>query len=119
MWKSININKQNIKCETAKAILIKLPNSSDYKGYCFWHPLKLIKEGKHRNAIGLVYNDGFSFKIFKDEKYEIIDVEEFEAIFEIMDKNIIAPSNESYLKIEEPEKIEKTIEVAECLKNNN
>nr|DAT71107.1 MAG TPA: hypothetical protein [Caudoviricetes sp.] len=119
MWKNININKQNIQYETEKAILIKLPNSSEYKGYCFWHPLKLVKPGRHRNAVSIIYNDSFTFKIFRKEQTRYIKVPEFEGIFEVMNDNIIAPGGDYYLEIVEPTKINKEVEILECLKNNN
>lgn len=99
MWKNININKQNIKAETEKAVLIAMPHSSDYDGYCFWHPLKLVRQGKHRGAVSIGYTNDFSFRLMKygKGKYnsrqiiseETISVAEFEEAFGIMDENIV------------------------------
>jgi hypothetical protein len=76
-----------------------MPNNSQYKNYSFWHPNKLTKEGPHTNAITLKYFDGFVFKLKKYgrgkyNKYDIlkedeISVEEFEEIFQLINKNII------------------------------
>ena len=131
MWKSININKQNIKRETSNALLINMPHNSDYDGYSFWCSLKLVKQGKNASAISVSYTDTFAFKLVqygqgKWNKNEIIHEKtitavEFEKAFDVMNKNIIASStnNESYVKVEEPIKIDKDIEIIECLKNNN
>lgn len=98
MWKNININAQNIKGETIKALLIKMPNNSEYKGYCFWHTRKLVRKGRNSNSVSIGYTDGFTFKLIKYgngkyNKYDIIkeieiDVEEFENAFSVMDENI-------------------------------
>lgn len=128
-WKNINVNNQNIEVETSKSVLIKMPNNSDYKGYKFWHPAKLVRSGRNSNAVSLGYTDEFTFKLKKygNGKYnrnEVIDeveidAEEFEIAFDVMNENITAPKqdNESYLITEEPEKVEKEIKVVEELKN--
>lgn len=122
MWKTININKQQVKEEQVNAMLIKMPNNSDYKGYCFWFPKKLIREGRHKNALSLSYTEDFTFRISKLSNGKVIkdeiNAEMFEEAFEVINDNIVAPNDKSYLIVEEPEKIEKTIEVVECLKNN-
>lgn len=130
MWKNININKQNIKAETEKAILINMPHNSNYDGYSFWHPRKLVRDGKHSYAISLGYTEEFEFKLVKygKGKYNskeiidqtVIDYEEFEEAFGVMSENIVAPKtdNESYVIVQEPTKVEdKEIEIEECLKN--
>lgn len=129
MWKNININKQNVKAETAKAVLIQMPHNSDYDGFCFWHPAKLVRTGRNSNAVSIGYTEEFTFKLIKYGKgkwnskeiisKKTIDVEEFEEAFGVMDENIISSKKdtESYLKVEEPEKIDLNIEVKEELKN--
>ena len=47
-----------------------------------------------------------------------IDVEEFEEAFGCMEDCTRAKSNETYLVVEEPEKVEKDVEVEESLKND-
>lgn len=122
MWKTININKEQIKDETIRAYLIKMPNNSDYKGYCFWHPKSLVRNGKHKNALAISYTDDFVFKISKYSHGTIvkdeINADMFEDAFEVINSNIQAPLENSYLVVEEPKAIDPTVEVKECLKNN-
>lgn len=130
-WKNININIQNIKQETGKAVLIAMPHNSNYDGYSFWHPAKLVRDGNHSYAISLGYTDDFTFNLKKYGKgrynkhqviaEQTISVKEFEKAFGVMSENIVAPKKdtESYLYVKEPEKIEKDVEVLEELKNDN
>ncbi len=128
MWKNIEINLQNIEFETEKATLIKMPNKSEYAGYKFWHPSKLIRYGSHSYARSLSYTNDFTFKLFKNgkgkhNKFDIVDkieigADEFEEAFDIMSENIRDKNEETYLIVNEPEKITKKVEIAECLKNN-
>lgn len=46
-WKKVAVNVQNIKYETAKAVLIAMPHNSDYDGFAFWFPKKLVRDGSH------------------------------------------------------------------------
>ena len=127
MWKNIEINIQNIETDTGKATLIKMPNKSKYAGYKFWHPSKLIRYGSNSYARNVGYTDEFTFKLFKNgngkyNKFNVIDtieidVEEFEEAFDCMSDCTRTKSNETYLIVKEPEKIEKEIEIEEELKN--
>lgn len=127
MWKNIEINVQNIETETGKATLIKMPNKSDYAGYKFWHPSKLIRYGSNSYAKSVSYTDDFTFKLKKYgngkyNKFDVIDeieisVEEFEEAFECMEDCTRAKNDETYLIVEEPKKIEKEIEVVKELRN--
>ena len=125
MWKNIEINIQNIETDTGKATLIKMPNKSRYAGYKFWHPSKLVRYGSNSYARSIGYTDEFTFKLFKNgkhNKFEVIDeieidVEEFEEAFNCMSDCTRGKSNETYLIIKEPEKVEKEIKIEEELKN--
>ena len=73
------------------------------------------------------YTDDFKFKLFKNgngkyNKFNVIDtieidVEEFEEAFDCMSDCTRVKSNETYLIVKEPEKVEKEIEIEEELKN--
>lgn len=125
MWKNIEINIQNIEIDTGKATLIKMPNKSRYAGYKFWHPSKLVRYGSNSYARSIGYTDEFTFKLFKNgkhNKFEVIDeieidVEEFEEAFNCMSDCTRTKSDETYLIVKEPEKVEKEIEIEEELKN--
>ena len=118
-WKNININKNLIKKYTNNAILISMPHNSEYNSYAFWYTLKLIRNGKHSVAISLGYTDDFTFTLKKygkgkynshkvvDEK--IIDVEEFENVFGIINKNITKKEIKNPYETHKPQKEEITI----------
>ncbi len=128
MWKNIEINIQNIENDTGKAALIKMPNKSKYAGYKFWHPSKLVRYGSNSYARSIGYTDTFTFKLLKYgngkyNKFDVIDeieisVEEFEEAFECMkDCTMPKEKGDTYLIVEEPEKVELEIEIEEELKN--
>lgn len=127
-WKSIQINKQNIKVDTGKAMLIAMPHNSDYDGFCFWHPSKLVRTGKHSNALSVSYNDEFKFKLVKYGngkwnsrdviKEEEIDVEEFENAFNVMNENVKAPKIVSEYETHKPKELEaKEVAIIDELKD--
>lgn len=115
MWKTIQFNKQNIEHETDRAVLIKLPNSSHYKGYKFWHPSKLVREMKTGRGyfLTLSYTDEFIFKLYKTDKKgnkikcENINGEELSEQF----NQLVEDDMESYLEVIEPVKIGKEVEI--------
>lgn len=127
MWKNIEINIQNIKVKTEKSALIKMPNKSNYSGYEFWHPRKLIRNGSNSYSVSIGYTNDFVFKLkkygkgkynFKDIIDEIdISAETFEKEFECMEDCTREKSNETYLHITEPEKIDMEVTVKDELKN--
>lgn len=116
MWKTININKQNIKAETGKAVLIACPHASDYNGYCFWHPSKLVRDGRHSNAVSISYTEEFTFRLKKygQGKYnshEVIDeiqlgYDELEEVFGVMNENISAPDEKNPYETHKPEAVD-------------
>lgn len=115
MWKTIQFNKQNIEYDTGAAVLIKLPNRSNYKGYKFWHPAKLVREMSKGNGyfLTLSYTDEFVFKVFKTNKKGIrIDSIEFtgDALSEEFNQ-LTEEDDTSYLEVTEPVKINKDVEM--------
>lgn len=116
MWKNINININQIKVETERAMLINCPHNSGYDGYSFWHPSKLIAIGKHSASAIIIYNEDFKFKLIKYGKGKwnsknIIDeieisVEEFEKMFEVTTKNIIPKIFKNEYETHKPTEVE-------------
>lgn len=96
MWKNIQINANLIKHETGKAVLIALPHSSDFDGFAFWHPSKLVRPSKFRkDAVSIGYTDDFVFKIKRtsNRTFKVLDEreltsKEIEEIFGKVDHEI-------------------------------
>jgi len=66
-WIKVTVNVQNIKAETEKAVLIAMPHSSDFDGFEFWHPKKLVRQckiGKGWNY-SMSFTDEFEFRLKK------------------------------------------------------
>lgn len=116
-WKRIQINTNGIETKTDKAVLIKCPNKSAYQGYMFWHPAKLVREGKHSHAASVSYTDEFEFRLRRYNKNKDvlsekkINAQEFEALFGIVDDNISAPKQKDEFETHVPEEIKDTTEV--------
>ena len=63
MWHKIKISANNIEASTDKAVLIKMRRNSNYDGFVFWHPIKLVREeGK---MFTFSFNDEFKFNLKK------------------------------------------------------
>lgn len=120
-WKTINFNAQNIEHETFKAVLIKMPKKSKYSGYAFWHPAKLVRTtGGNGYFKTFSYTNDFIFNLKMKTKEIEITYEEMEEAFETVNNQIgcdLGYSEENYLEVKEPTKIEKEVDVNEELLN--
>lgn len=98
MWKNININKNNIKRETDRAVLIAMPNSSPFSGYVFWHPARLVREGRNSAAVSFSFTSNFTFTLRKYSKRlnlldeQLLSAEDMEEAFATINKNISSPA---------------------------
>lgn len=116
MWNSIEINIQNIKLITERAVLINCPHNSEYNGYSFWHPRSLIRDGKHSYARSLSYSDDFKFILIKLGKGKFnkndvlskleISVGDFENMFGVMSDNICSRKEVEIFETHKPQIIE-------------
>lgn len=115
-WEKIYFNAQSIVAETDNAVLIKMPNNSQYKGYCFWHPRKLVREqgGKgYHYTFAFTYEFSFRLKKFGQGRYNFKDVisevqltvSEMKAAFGIVNENV-----HQFVEQETENLIEKNIE---------
>ena len=128
-WKSFEINIQNVEKETGSSILVKCPNSSNYHGYTFWFPSKLVHNGSHSYALRLSITDDFTVKLKKYGKhYKLlaeaeVDAEELAEMFGGFCEPLTGRGVDAeYTIVTEPEKIDVdsvVVEVPECLLNNS
>lgn len=78
-WIKCDLNAQNIKTKTEKAVLISMPHSSKFDGFQFWHPQKLVREvGGRGYFYTFSFTNEFEFKLKKMgqgryNKFEVID----------------------------------------------
>lgn len=124
-WKTINFNALSIEHETAKAVLIKMPNNSEWHGYTFWHPSKCVRTLNRGKGYFKTFNytDNWEFTIFKSNKKgertaeQILTAKDMEKAFDVVNEQIsVDASTESYLEIEEPKKVDKTVSINNELK---
>ncbi len=99
-----------------------MPNSSNYKGYCFWHPAKLVRTSLIGNGYfkSFGYTEEFEFKLRKFDKERnlvdeiIIDYLEMEEAFEVVSNTISGnieaakQADERFDTVRRPAKIENT-----------
>lgn len=115
-WNKLSINRQNIKTETKKAYLVKLPENSQYQGYVFWHPKKMVEATNFYNGylMALSYPDSWEFKLKEDDsisyKELTLNGRELKQAFEYNENDYDFWSSSYYRKIE-PKKIDKEVEV--------
>lgn len=124
-WKAINFNALSIEHETAKSVLIKMPNNSEWQGYTFWHPSKCVRTLSRGKGYfkTFSYTDNWEFTIFKSNKRgertieQVLTARDMEKAFSVVNEQIASDaSTESYLEIEEPIKIDKTVNINNELK---
>ena len=125
-WRKIYFNSFNVERMTARAFLINMPRKSDYDGYRFWYPAKLVRnEGGKGYHLSLLFTDKTEFDIRKYGKRGklldkvILSPEAMLKAFEGVNEQIghyASANNKSYLVVEEPTKIEKTVTVDNELK---
>lgn len=125
MWKKIYFNAQNIEHDTGRAVLINCPKKSSFGGWSFWHPSKLVREeGGRGYHLSFSFTEEWEFKLFKQYKtgenpQRTVDFQTMMEIFEQSNEDIkerVNYANDSYLKVTEPTKIERDVEVDESLK---
>lgn len=119
MWNKIRIDANQIQHETERATLIKLPNSSNLKGWAFWHPSKLVREAQ--KGKGHWYEFSFTgeweFKLVRQNRNNEATMKiGCQEMLDVFDKQSPSEDNESYLEVEEPIKINDDVEVDESLK---
>ena len=78
---NININRNQVKRSTGRALLIAMPHNSDYDGFTFWFPEKLVDEGRHDEAIRLCIPVSFEFKLRRTspKTFKVLAEEELNA----------------------------------------
>lgn len=121
MWHKVYFNSQNIEHETAKATLIKMPNKSEYAGYKFWHPAKLVRgEGGKGYHMSFSFAEDFEFTLRKYGQNRQVTAEKiigwdemFEAFEQVNEQ--ICGHEETYLEVAEPDKVDRTVIVREEL----
>ena len=121
MLHKVYFNSQNIEHDTAKAVLIKMPNKSEYAGYKFWHPTKLVREeGGKGYHMSFSFTEEFEFTLRKYGQNrqvtaeKIIGWDEMLEAFEQVNEQICG-HEEAYLEVTEPNKVDRTVKVREEL----
>lgn len=83
-WNKVIISINNIEAETDKAVLIKMKHNSNYDGFVFWHPAKLVRAEDKMFSFSFSFNEKFTFNLKKYgkgkyNKFDVIDEIEIDA----------------------------------------
>lgn len=92
-WFKFPVNIQNIKHETEKAVLIAMPHNSDYDGFEFWYPKKLVRNGSNSYEVFVSISDTFrvTLKRVSEKTFKVLD-ERIVGYEELLDAFGKAPS---------------------------
>ena len=117
-WQKIKFNSQNIAGETAKSIIIKMPNKSVFRGTVFYHPYKLVRDEGHKGyRHSFSFTDEWEFSLYK--KGEIVEKIGPEEMMEAFDNiNLNNPEEDvAYLTVTQPIKVTKeVVEIEELVR---
>lgn len=99
MWHKIFFNAQSIQSETDRSVLIKMPNRSQFNGWVFWHPRKLVREqGGKGYHMSFSFLDEWEFKVrlygrgrhnqADVIREQVLDASQMKSAFGVVDENI-------------------------------
>jgi len=115
-WRSINVNLTMVKHQSERSVLIAMPHNSDFDGYAFWHPSKLVRDGRNSGSVSIAYSDDFVFHLKKygsgkwNSREVIAEVDigadDFTEAFAETDANIESPNTEVDFETHKPDQID-------------
>lgn len=125
---NININCNQVKYSTGRAYLIAMPHKSDYDGFAFWFPERLVDEGRHNEAVRLCIPVNFNFTLRRTspKTYKVLAEAELNAYelveqFKQTDENITGADIATRTEVERVEAPEVKVDdvvVPEDLQND-
>lgn len=118
MWKKIYFNKQNIQKYRGNAVVIKLPNKSDFPGRVFYHPAKLLREEGHKGyLVSISFTEDWNFKTYGKSGVLDLSVEDIVEAFEnsSYSQESLERHQDFFIHVKEPTKINEEVEVKEEL----
>lgn len=63
MWLKINVQDTQLVRRGKSSLLIKMNSNSDFCGYCFWHPAKLVRPDSVPCTYSLSFTDDWVFNL--------------------------------------------------------
>ncbi len=78
-WQKISVTESDFVKKCKNATLFNMPKGSEYEGYQFFHPNKLVhmKEGDYNLTFDLSYTKDFVFNLTKGEEKVGLDADSF------------------------------------------
>lgn len=69
-WTNLELYTNMVLHVSEKTALVAMPFKSEFKGYCFNHPARLVRKTKNPHLVNLSFSEEFVFNIFKRERNE-------------------------------------------------